>query len=158
MVISNSIVTCLQKIFKLLLFWNKFKWKKNFGFCFQGTKGMELWNPSAETVETISDEIPAEEGSESEGLQESQIVPINGRSEFLLYGGVVNGQNHSDVIWRFTLETKAWQKVGTMLDAREEHVVLPVSGYQCPWTGPWQTLSLLKYNLTWSILKSAIQY
>jgi hypothetical protein len=106
--------------------------KKNFGFCFQGTKGMELWNPSAETVETISDEIPAEEGSESEGLQESQIVPINGRSEFLLYGGVVNGQNHSDVIWRFTLETKAWQKVGTMLDAREEHVVLPVSGYQCP--------------------------
>jgi hypothetical protein len=106
--------------------------KKNFGFCFQGTKGMELWNPSSETVETISDEIPPEEGSESEGLQESQIVAINGRSEFLLYGGVVNGQNHSDVIWRFTLETKAWQKVGTMLDAREEHVVLPVSGYQCP--------------------------
>ena len=53
--------------------------------------------------------------------------------QFLLYGGQVNGFNETEIgIWKYTLSTDSWEKVGDMLQSREEHAVLPVSGLSCP--------------------------
>ena len=95
-------------------------------------KGMEIWDVNGGYINSTL-EIPPDQEGTSEGLQDAQIIPINGNSQFLLYGGQVNGFNETESgIWKYTLSTDSWEKVGDMLQSREEHAVLPVSGLSCP--------------------------
>ena len=47
---------------------------------------MEVWNPATGRVDKVSEVLPSEEGS-SASLDYSQLLPINGGEDLLLYGG-----------------------------------------------------------------------
>jgi len=70
-------------------------------------KGMEIWNPKTREVELLWDEIPPEEGG-SRGLDTAEILPVNGGSDFILYGGYDGSYN--DEIWKYNVETNSWTK------------------------------------------------
>ncbi len=50
------------------------------------SQGMEVWNPSDDSVQKIFTEVPPEEG-DSSSLDFAQLLAINGGRELLLYGG-----------------------------------------------------------------------
>ena len=70
-------------------------------------KGMETWNPRTHTVELLWDIIPPEE-SGNQGLQVSEIVPIKGGQELLLYGGYQG--SYQDGIWKYTSANNTWKR------------------------------------------------
>ncbi len=70
-------------------------------------KGMEIWNPRTKTVDLLWDEIPPEVGGKV-GLWGSELVPINGGTEFILYGGV-NGA-YQDGIWKYVVAENSWTR------------------------------------------------
>ncbi len=92
------------------------------------SKGIEFWNPADGTVEQVSYQIPAEDGS-SIGLTHTQMLPINDGSEFILYSGYK--VSHHKAIWRYNVAAKTWTKAGNVLTSRGEHVTLPVTGIDC---------------------------
>ncbi len=47
---------------------------------------MEVWNPVTGSVEKVSEVLPSEEG-DTGSLDYSQLLPINGGEDLLLYGG-----------------------------------------------------------------------
>ena len=61
----------------------------------------------------------------------SQLVAANNKTELFLYGGQV-GEEILDGIYKYSLTTKLWTKVGTMIHPRASHTVLPVQGLSCP--------------------------
>ena len=95
-------------------------------------RGMEIWNPLNESVTTQTDLLPSEEGG-TFGLQDAQLVPINGGSELLLYGGWANSSLSMDLgkIWKYSLAENIWTEYGSMLFTRQELIVLPVTGMHC---------------------------
>ena len=93
--------------------------------------GLEIWNPIDDSVEFLCDLLPSEEGQKTEGLQDPRMVPINGGSEILIYGGSFGGGSRQNKIWRYSFENDSWDEFGKMRIEREEHVVLPVVGLQC---------------------------
>ena len=96
-----------------------------------GSDGMEIWDVNGGYLSSI-DEIPPEKEGTGEGLQDTQIIPVNGNSQFLLYGGQVTSFDETEsAIWKYTLSTDSWEKIGDLLQSREEHAVLPVSGLSC---------------------------
>jgi len=95
-----------------------------------GGVGLEIWNPIDDSVELLSDLLPSEEEVRM-GLQDSRMVPINGGSEILIYGGSFGGSQIQNKIWRYSFENDSWDEFGKMMIEREEHVVLPVVGLQC---------------------------
>ena len=87
----------------------------------------------SDTVELISDQIPAEvEALKNQGLQDAKLIPINDGHQFLLYGGSFGGFSWEDKIWKYTVANNSWEVIGTMLEAREEHAVVPVENIKCP--------------------------
>ena len=92
------------------------------------SKGMEFWNPSDGSVETIFNQLPPEEGA-STGLRYSKIVPIKGGTELLLYGGN-KGSDHKG-IWKYSVTENTWIRIGDTLVPRGGHVVLPVANVTC---------------------------
>ena len=92
------------------------------------SKGLEIWNPKDGTIKLVSELLPTEsEGSF--GLNHAQLIPINDGKEMVMYGGYQG--DYQQEIWKFTVETSSWTKIGSMLAPREEHVVLPVHGVTC---------------------------
>ena len=92
------------------------------------SKGMEIWNPLDGNVELVAQLLPTETES-SLGLNHAQLLPINGGSEILLYGGFQG--EYQQEIWKYTVVNSTWTKVGVMISPREEQVVLPVNGVKC---------------------------
>jgi hypothetical protein len=80
------------------------------------------------TVQRINDFLPSEDEA-SLGLNHAQLVPINGGTELLLYGGWQG--DYSADIWKYNIEKDTWTQHGSLLTAREEHIVLPVTGLDC---------------------------
>jgi hypothetical protein len=72
-----------------------------------GSKGMELWNPRAKTVELLWDVIPPEEGG-TEGLSASEMVILSGGQELLLYGGYHG--SFLDGIWKYISANNTWTR------------------------------------------------
>jgi len=70
-------------------------------------KGLELWNPQTGIVELLWEEIPPEVRALT-GIEWAEILPINDRSELILYGGY-DGST-TDEIWKYTVETNIWTK------------------------------------------------
>ena len=95
-----------------------------------GGVGLEIWNPIDDSVELLSDLLPSEEEVRM-GLQDSRMVPINGGTEILIYGGSFGGYQIQNKIWRYSFQNDSWDEFGKMMIEREEHVVLPVVGLQC---------------------------
>ena len=60
-----------------------------------------------------------------------QLVATNSKTELLHYGGQ-SGEEILDGIYKYSLATKLWTKVGTMIHPRASHAVLPVQGLSCP--------------------------
>ena len=89
---------------------------------------MEIWNPTDGAVKLVSDLLP-NETNRSLGLNHAQLVPIGGGTELLLYGGY-QGSYQGD-IWRFMEASSTWEKLGTLLQPREEHAVLAVNEVKC---------------------------
>jgi len=71
-------------------------------------KGMEVWNPRKQEVQLLWDENPFEVGG-SLGLRFAQLIPINGGSELIVYGGYNRGYIKNE-IWKYTTETNSWTK------------------------------------------------
>jgi hypothetical protein len=92
------------------------------------SKGMDIWNPADGTVELVTLLLPTETDS-SLGLNHAQLLPINGGSEFILYGGFQG--EYQQEIWKYAVINSTWSKIGAMLSPREEQVVLPVNGIRC---------------------------
>ena len=95
------------------------------------SSGLEIWDPADGNVQLLYDLLPPEEGQEPEGLQDSQMFPINGGRQILIYGGSFSGGLIQDRIWRYSFDNDVWEELGKMLNEREEHVVIPVHGLQC---------------------------
>jgi hypothetical protein len=95
------------------------------------TTGLEIWNPADDSVQLLYQFLPSEEGHKTEGLQDSRMVPINGGTEILIYGGSFGGYQIQNKIWRYSFQNDSWDEFGKMMIEREEHVVLPVDGLQC---------------------------
>ena len=73
-------------------------------------KGMEIWNPIRKTVELLWDEIPAEKDFGS-GLFKSELVPIEGEKEFILYGGGEwISSSTKDDIWKYVVADNTWTR------------------------------------------------
>ena len=64
-------------------------------------------------------------------MQDAKLIPVEDGHQFLLYGGSFNGDNWQDKIWRYTVANNSWDVIGTMIEAREEHFVLPVEDMEC---------------------------
>ncbi len=64
------------------------------------------------------------------GLYDAQLLSINGGTELLLYGGH-QPKGLSNEIWKFTISTKTWELVAKMYKNRAEHVVFPISSFNC---------------------------
>ena len=88
-------------------------------------------SPTDGTVKLVTTYLPTET-AKSFALNHGQLVAINGGTELLLYGGW-QGEFQGSV-WKFTEKDSSWKKEGNMLEAREEHVVLPVHVVKCPST------------------------
>ena len=65
-------------------------------------------------------------------MQDAKLIPIEDGHRFLLYGGSFAGVSWEDKIWSYTVADDAWEVIGTMLEPREEHSVLPVQNLECP--------------------------
>ena len=91
-------------------------------------KGLEIWNPLQSSVEMINEYLPTESAS-SLGLNHAQLVPVNGGKEMILYGGFQN--DYQSEIWKFTLDTSEWDKMGELAVAREEHIIFPLDTVAC---------------------------
>ena len=92
------------------------------------SKGLEIWNPLDGAIKLVSELLPTE-SENSFGLNHAQLIPINDGTEMVMYGGYQG--DYQQEIWKFTVETSSWTKIGNMLVPREEHVVLPVHGVTC---------------------------
>ena len=92
------------------------------------SKGMDIWNPIDGTVELVTELLPTETEN-SLGLNHAQLLPINGGSEIILYGGFQG--EYQQEIWKYTAGNSTWSKIGSMISPREEQVVLPVHGIRC---------------------------
>lgn len=68
------------------------------------SKGMEVWNPTDNSLATLHESLPHEESNI--GLDGSQMVSVDGGSELILYGGFT-GLYLPD-IWKYNVEEDAW--------------------------------------------------
>ncbi len=82
------------------------------------------------SFEELSGQLPIETEKQSP-LTFCQLVSINNKTELLLYGGQINDKIF-DGIYKFSLVTKIWMKVGKMIFPRAAHTVTPVQGLTCP--------------------------
>jgi hypothetical protein len=92
------------------------------------SKGMEVWNPSDESVTTFHDALPHEQ--DGLGLDGSQMISVDDGSELILYGGFA-GEYLSD-IWKYSVQDDSWAQVGNMTTTRYGHLVIPVTAVKCP--------------------------
>lgn len=92
------------------------------------SKGMEFWNPLDGSVELVTAQLPAEDGS-VHGLMDSYVIPINGGTEFILYSG--DKVSHHLGIWRYTVAGNKWERIQLLLEPRSGHAVVPVTGMTC---------------------------
>ena len=99
-----------------------------FHFFITDGKGLEIWSPTDQTVKLVSKLLPTET-EKSLGLNHASLVPIEGGTELLLYGGY-QGEYQSD-IWKYIEKSSTWVKEGVLQLAREEQVVLAVEDVQC---------------------------
>ena len=94
--------------------------------------GTEIWNPLDGSIELVFKDFP--EVCDI-GNGHAKLVPINDNYEALLYGGFYGpwpGGNNTQKIWKFSGFDFAWSEFGDMLSPRDDHVVIPVDGVQCP--------------------------
>ena len=92
------------------------------------SKGLEIWNPLKASVELIDDLLPTETAS-SLGLNHAMLIPINKGTEMILYGGYQN--DYQSEIWKFTVDTSKWEKMGDLKVAREEHIIFELDSVAC---------------------------
>ena len=94
--------------------------------------GTEIWNPQDGSIELVSKDFPQVSGVPH---GHGKLVPINDQYEALLYGGFygpATGEFTTQKIWKFSGFDFAWSEFGDMLSPRDDHVVIPVDGVQCP--------------------------
>ncbi len=70
-------------------------------------QGMQVWNTKTKKVKLLN-EIPPEKKIILNGLDMSQLVPIKGGKEFILYGGF--GNSIKADIWNYAVAKNAWTK------------------------------------------------
>ena len=89
------------------------------------TPGMEVWNPANGSVKTLTTDFPSGSG------YGRQMLSVKGGSELIFYEFDWTSP-FAKGIWRFSQVTGSWTKVGEMILARGNFVVLPVDGLACP--------------------------
>ncbi len=90
--------------------------------------GMEGWNPDDGTQKVISKDFPPSSGYN----RSAKMISVNGNSE-LIYYDTIRGEYIPDKgIWKFNFSNNSWTQIGEMFEARDDFVVLPVSGISCP--------------------------
>ncbi len=74
------------------------------------SKGMEVWNPRAKSVDLVADEIPPEKGLIN-AIHRGQLLTIKGGTEFIFYGGGNwdLGIAH-DGIWKYIVSENSWTR------------------------------------------------
>ncbi len=88
-------------------------------------QGMEAWNPIDDSVKTLTSEFPLYSG------EYPQMISVNGNTELIFYESSASVGNPQG-IWKYSLLTGNWTKIGAMLFLRGSFSVLPVDGVSCP--------------------------
>ena len=89
--------------------------------------GTEIWNPLNGSIVLVSGDFPEVSGIAN---GHAKLAPINDNYEALLYGGFYG--KTVQTIWKFSGFDLTWSEFGNMLSSRDDHVVIPVDGVQCP--------------------------
>ncbi len=83
--------------------------------------GMEVWNPMDGSVKMLTADFP-EKSSET-----PQLISIEQGRKLIYYDA-----KPRTGIWLFNLDSNSWTKIGDLLVARYNSVVLPVQNITCP--------------------------
>ena len=90
--------------------------------------GMEVWNPVDGSVKTLTPNFPPI----TEEMRTPKMISINDGSELIFYEAVVRPFELARGVWKYSQSNNTWTKLGDMLFARDDFVVLPVEGVSCP--------------------------
>ncbi len=88
-----------------------------------------MWNPVNGHIETIVNEVPMEIGKGS-SQRRARMLSINDNTELVLFGGSCT--NVMSEIWKYKYQSNSWEFLGNMQALRANHLVVPVTGLECP--------------------------
>jgi hypothetical protein len=89
--------------------------------------GMEIWNPADGAVKTLSSTFPPASGHN----QTPQMLSILNGKSLIFYENWHHHIDQNKGIYRYSVETNTWIKIGEMLASRDDFVALPVNGLKC---------------------------
>ena len=86
--------------------------------------GMEVWNSNDGTVTTLTTDFPPKSDNAP------FLVSVSDGEELIFYEA--HNSNNQKGIWKYFQSNNTWTKIGEMIFARDDFVVLPVTGMTCP--------------------------
>ena len=88
--------------------------------------GIEVWNRIDGSVKVLNATFPLASGI----AQTPQLVSVKNGQE-LIFFETWHRNSPDKGIWKFTLSTNTWSKIGEMIFARDDFVALPVKDLSC---------------------------
>jgi hypothetical protein len=90
---------------------------------------MDVWNPEDLTTKTLIAEMPMEIGH-SNPHQHSRIITLKDNTELIFFGGWCDTEIKE--VWKYKSQSDSWEVLGQMQIMRSKHLVVPVTGMDCP--------------------------